>query len=178
VKTLSQNKLPKSRGGPRNHAIRNRRVLLDSCGEAAKRSQIASRLLRAAKQVSDSTRFFDLVELAAILDPSYDDQRLERIRLSARVLRMAIANGYIVQSQLTALLQDLREHLPASVNYLESPALAGSSKSKRLSKLYLTLNEERENYTLTGRVGNFAITHAAFSNLTRLPKEMPPPPEE
>ena len=56
--------------------------------------------------------------------------------------------------------------------------MAGSSKSERLSKLYLTLNEERENYALTGRVGNFAITHAAFSNLTRLPREVPPPPNE
>lgn len=149
----------------------NRRVLLDSCGEAAKRSQIAGRLLRAAKKVADSTRFFDLVELAAILDPSYDDQRLQQIRLSARVLRMAIANGYIVQSQLTALMQDLQEHLPESVDYLESPAVAGSSKSERLSKLYLTLNAERENYALTGRAGNFAITHAAISNLTRPPRE-------
>ncbi len=151
----------------------NRRVLLDSCGDAAKRSQIASRLLRAAKKASDSTRFFDLVELAAILDPSYDDQRLERIRLSARVLRLTIENGYIVQNQLTELLQDLQEHLPASVNYLESPALAGSSKLERLSKLYLTLNEVRESYALTGRLGNFGMTYAAFRNLTRPSKESP-----
>ena len=73
----------------------NRKVLLDSCGEPAKRLQLALRLLKVAGKTAEGTRFFDLLELAAVLDPKYEDYRLARIGLSTQVLRLAIANGFI-----------------------------------------------------------------------------------
>jgi hypothetical protein len=141
----------------------NRKVLLDSCAEPAKRLQLALHLLKVAQKTAEGTRFFDLLEIAAVLDPKYEDERLARIRLSAQVMRLAIANGFIVHGQLTDLIHDIQAHLPAAVAYLEYPARTAVSKSDRLCRLYLTLNHERDEFTRTGRIGNFARTHAAYS---------------
>ena len=61
------------------------------------------------------------------------------------------------------LIHDIQGHLPAGVAYLEFPSRTAVSKSDRLCKLYLTLNHEREEFTRTGRIGNFAMTHATYS---------------
>ena len=138
----------------------NRRVLLDSAGDPARQSQLAARLLGAAKKTEDRPRFFQLVELAALLDSTCSEDALGKIRQSAKVVRLAIENGSIVTTQLADLVEDLQRNLPGSLACLESPAEAAAGKSERLRKLYLTLAREREVYARTGSIGNFSASHA------------------
>lgn len=138
-----------------------RQALLDSAGDPEKRKPIAARLTAAAKAAEDREQFFYLLELAAILDPAYPDESLQKIRCSAQVLRLAMENGTIVSTQLADLVGDLQEHLPDSLQYLEAPGRHAQFQETRLKNLYLTLRDEREVYTRTGQIGNFSVTHAA-----------------
>jgi hypothetical protein len=145
----------------------NRRVLLDHVADAAKRGQIAGRLALIAKKTTDPERFFNLVELVAILDPAYDDDALHKVRQSTQVLRLAIANASIVGKQLNELVEDLQHNLPGALHYLESPDVAAAGKPGRVGKLYQTLYHEREAFAKTGRVGNFSLSHAAYHRAKR-----------
>jgi len=139
-----------------------RQAFLDCADDPEKRKPIAARLTAAAKAAEDREQFFYLLELAAILDPAYPDESVQKIRCSAQVLRLAMENGTIVSTQLADLVSDLQEHLPDSLRFLETPGRHAQYQEARLKNLYLTLRDEREVYTRTGQIGNFAVTHAAY----------------
>lgn len=153
----------------------NRQVLLDSAADPARRVPLAASLLGAAKKTDDRARFFQLVELAAVLDPARPVEALRKIRQSAQVVRLAVQNGTIITTQLADLVHDLQRHLPASLAYLEAPAEAAAGKSERLQRLYLTLAHERGVYARTGSIGNFSATLAAQPRTKSAGDEAAPP---
>ncbi len=84
------------------------------------------------------------------------------------MIQLSRRDESISRGELQDLVNDLRENLPASLGYLESPGFAGRGKSDRLAKMYLTLNEACHHFSATGKVGNFGLVRAAYRNLDGL----------
>ena len=149
----------------------NRKALLDSVNSPDKSKRLAAQLAAHARQATDQDRIFDLLLMAAVLDPSIERASLIRIKLSVRVLRMAQENGSIGKKELDDLVADLVQNVPDSIQYLDSPLAVAGTKSDRLAKLYLALYEEREVFSHSGTVANFGVTRASYGNLRRLAEE-------
>ncbi len=147
---------------------KNRGVLLASAANADMRQRIAGKLIEAARTERDNDRFFQRIQSAAIIGPSPDQPGLEKIRQSIAVIQLSRRDESISRGELETLVNDLRENLPASLGYLESPGFAGRGKADRLAKMYLTLNEACHLFTATGKVGNFGLVRAAYRNLDGL----------
>ena len=149
----------------------NREVLLAVAHDSELRQRVADQLLKATRQESNADRFFYRLQAAAVIGSWQDVEGLERIRRSIKVLKVSLRDESISPRELTELTDDLRQNLPESLSYLESPGFAGRGKSDRIAKIYLALNEACQLYADTGKVPNFGLVRAGFRILDQLADE-------
>ncbi len=150
---------------------RNRAVLLAAAQDGAKRERVAQQLLEATRREKDSDRFFYRLQVAALLGSWQNLAGLENIGRSIKVLQLSRRDDSISLRELTELMDDLRDNLPASLGYLESPGFAGRGKPDRLARLYLSLNEACHLYSATGKAANFGLIRAGYRILDQLAEE-------
>lgn len=145
----------------------HREVLLRAAGAEDKRRKVSQQLLALARKTEDGGRMLSRLFLAAALDPDCEDSKLKKISITLHTLRQLQDQGFITWKQFHDLTSDVRRRLPGSLDVLAQPQLGAASDSDRIAGLYLALNEQRMTYELTGAVGNFSVSRAAFSNLNR-----------
>ncbi|MBJ44910.1 MAG: hypothetical protein CMJ80_16810 [Planctomycetaceae bacterium] len=143
----------------------NRRAILAASVGDQQRIKLADQMLEMAAKTSSTPKFFHLMSIAAAFHPEVNNE-LTQGRI--RVIELARREDSIGKRELEDLVVDLRTHLPASLRYFENPIGVATEKSDRLAKLYLAIHEEWELYQHRGRVSNFGVTRAQYSNLTRL----------
>ena len=149
----------------------NRKALLSCAGDPTKRSKTAAQLLKIAKNTKNLDRFLNLLSVAAVVDPEFDETQLKGIQSSIAVLQLAHMEKSIGRKEVNDLEDDIREHLPDSLALLATPLQAALQKNERLAKLYLALNEEVQILQHSGTVSNFGVTRASFSHLEKLADE-------
>lgn len=150
---------------------KNRAVLLALTGDPQKRQRVAGQLLEAARRENDPGRLFYRLQAAAVVGTWQDCDGLDKIRSSIDVLQVSRRDESISDRELSELMDDLRQHLPDSLSYLESPGFAGRGKSDRIARIYLALNEALQFYAETGKVPNFGLVRAGFRVLDQLADE-------
>ena len=145
----------------------NRDVLLASAGAAERRRTISQKLIAGAKNVSDRTRLFGQLAIAAALDPDFDSASLTALGRTLHVLAILEEQGFIGLKQLDQIADHLRERLPEAAAILAEPMLGITGASGPTAKLYLALSEVCMKYDLSGTVDNFGLTKGAYGNLGR-----------
>jgi hypothetical protein len=143
----------------------NREFLLRNAEVEAGRRRMAQQLVKAAQGARESGKLFARMHLAAVMDPDCDPAKLRRVGRTLKVLVTLQSQGFISTKQFEELVQDLRQRLPGSAEFLASPLLGGREASPQLARLYLALNEVCEVFDHTQEVVNFGMTKAAFSHL-------------
>lgn len=146
---------------------RNRALLLESAGDDSRRRALSRQLVTRATTTEEPTRLLNQLLVVAILDPDCDAARLKSIGRTVTVLQSLREQGYIGSNQLEMLVNDVRQRLPESLEFLAAPYLGGTGQDGRLAKLYLALYEECEKFEHTGEIGNFGLTTAAYGVLNR-----------
>lgn len=145
----------------------NRDVLLASAGAAERRQAISQQLTAGAKNISDRTRLFRQLAIAAVLNPDFEAASLAALGRTLHVLATLEEQGFISLKQLNELADHLRERLSESAAILAESMLGVSGANSSTAKLFLALSEVCMKYELTGTVDNFGLTKAAYSNLGR-----------
>jgi len=143
----------------------NREFLLRNAEVETGRRRVAQQLLKAAAAARETGKLFGRLHLAAVMDPDCDAARLRRVGRTLKVLANLQAQGFISTKQFDELVQDIRQRLPDSMDFLAAPLLGGRDAAPQLARLYLALNEVCEVYDATQEVVNFGMTKAAFSHL-------------
>ena len=143
----------------------NREFVLRNAESESGRRRVVQQLLKAAQAARDTSKLLGRLHLAAVMDPACDNAKLRRIGRTLKVLATLQSQGFISTKQYEELMQDLRERLPESAEFLATPLLGGREAVPQLARLYLALNEVCEVFDHTREVVNFGITKAAFSHL-------------
>ncbi len=142
-----------------------RQLLLQACGSAVRRQELADQLLARAGKTQDDSRFLQLLICTALITPS---EEAAEAKHALRALESVVSNRSIGTKELSDLVEDLQANYTLAMTYLASPLMAAAGKSPRLASLYLTLNEVSQRYAELGTVDNFSVLRAKFSKLTNM----------
>lgn len=145
----------------------NRELLMRHAESEAGRRKIANQLVSAAKSTQDRTKLLSRLMIASVIDPDCTDDQLRKMGRTLQILSTLQVQGCITPKQLEDLVTDIRQRLPDSMKMIATPLYGTAGSPPALARLYLALNEVCEIYDHSGKVINFGMARAAYSNLER-----------
>lgn len=145
----------------------NRELLMRHAESETGRRKIAHQLVSAAKSTQDRTKLLSRLMIASVIDPDCTDDQLRKMGRTLQILSTLQVQGCITPKQLDDLVTDLRQRLPESLKIIATPLYGTAGSATPLARLYLALNEVCEIFDHSGKVINFGLARAAYSNLER-----------